>query len=183
MKTGFIKLSAFLSVAAAVVAVNAWVAANPPSVEPILTAQQPLQQPGETLDLRPLPPALEATQLSVRPIFRVSRRPWAPPPPPEAPPAPPPAAVVEAAPAPAPVQQVPELQVSLFGVQMQPTGAQALLARPGEPVPQWVRKGEAVDGWTLTDVDKNSVKFLAGETTRTVELHVPLPIPSDDLSQ
>lgn len=163
-----------IGAAAVLVASNVWISTSPPSSEPILAADRPVDLPDETTPSQPLPAAFESTQLTARPIFRVSRRPWMPPPPPEAP-APPPTAAAEPAPAAAPVQQVAELQVALFGLRMFPEGAEALIAKPGEATPQWLRTGEAVDGWTLTSVDGNTAKFSAGEATRTIELHVPLP--------
>lgn len=164
------KSTAVIAAAMAIAAANVWIATRPPSPEPIFVTDKPIELPNETTPSQSLPAMIEATQLTARPIFRASRRPWVAPPIPETL-QPQPVAAAEPAPVAAPVQQVSDLQVSFLGLRIYPDGEEVLIARPGEPVPLWVRIGDDVGGWTLTAIDSNSAKFIAGEATRTIELH------------
>ena len=92
-----------------------------------------------------------------RPLFSPTRRKYQPPlaeetAPPDAP------TPVEVPAQPAPVVAAPKL----LGVTINGDEVAALLQSPSTPNPAWHRMGAGVDGWTITEIDSNSVTFSNG---------------------
>lgn len=163
---------------AAFLVVNYLITRFPPSSEAIISATPPVETPGQTDPFEPLaiPSGMQFTHARERPVFRPTRRPWTAPSAPAAPSLEPPeAAAVPVESPPAPQTQVQPIEMSLIGVHQEPNGARALVLRPGEPKPRWIRAGDIVDSWTVAVIEPGSISVTAGSETRTFDLYVQPP--------
>jgi hypothetical protein len=163
----------------------------------------------EAVPFEALPPG----QIAERPVFSATRKPFVPPPPPAPPPPPPPppvpvpaivevpepplvvegppeipepANIVEAPVIEPPPPQEPQLDPSILqlkGVMTVGGLAQALIVAPESPSGRWVRKGEIIEGWTLTKIDRYSAELKAKNQTTTLELYFEKKPPAVDVTQ
>lgn len=159
------------------VLINIVLASHSPSFEPIVShVAADRASHGE----QPSVPAsnsavLEPVHTSARPIFVQARRPWKPPAV-EVPKSPAKSATTPQQPTSSAVtKNVPDLKVSLIGVQRSPHGTRALLARPGRPQPEWLEIGAVLDNWSLVEIDDSSARFMAGEKSKIVLLYKDVP--------
>ncbi|CAN5392028.1 hypothetical protein BH10PSE7_BH10PSE7_29590 [soil metagenome] len=127
-------------------------------------------KPAVTEDL----PAVTADYSAIlaRPVFSALRKPpRARPPdtPPEGPPPEGPPVMVE------PAEITPPLeppQLVLKGVLLENGRKAALLQSPASPDGMWVEMGKEVNGWTLTQVDRDRVELQAGDAKAAFALYV-----------
>lgn len=147
---------------------------SPPAYDPIMPLARPAD-PGEVsvaIETGSLLPPPQLAHSLERPIFLQSRHSWVAlpsidiePPPPE------PLPIEQILPEPVQTEQRLTLEVSLVGVRKDSQGTKALVARAGIPESRWVRSGEAMDGWTVTQIDADSITFVAGNQSKILELY------------
>lgn len=100
-----------------------------------------------------------------RPLFNDDRKPYVfvAPPPEEKP--------VRTRERPAPASKPPQ-QMSLTAIVITPEKSLAILQAGNNKILQRVRLGETIDGWTLAEIQDQSVVLKQGEQTQTLELEV-----------
>ena len=107
-----------------------------------------------------VPPMEAFSEITERPLFREDRRPFVPPPaPPQEPEMPPPAE--------------PDIttQIALRATIIIGDKRIALIQVHGNDEQQKIRQGEAFNGWTLADVQSDSISMKKGDEVRRIELN------------
>jgi len=105
-------------------------------------------------EFRP-PQQRQFNEISARPLFFPSRRPFTPPP--------------EGAAAAAPVAE-PAAVLELIGVLLTDRERAALLQPAGQPGAQWVREQQTVAGWLVEEITPDRVRLREGDRVEVVEL-------------
>jgi hypothetical protein len=108
----------------------------------------------EPSEFRP-PPQRQFNEISTRPLFFPSRRPFAP-------------STVEAEAQAAAVADPAALE--LIGVLLTDRERAALLQPAGQPGAQWVREQQAVAGWLVEEITADRVRLRDGDRVEVVEL-------------
>jgi len=101
------------------------------------------------------PPQRQFDEISARPLFFPSRRPFAPPAGAEAEAA----AVAE-----------PAIALELIGILLTERKRAALLQPAGQPGAQWVREQQTVAGWLVEEIAPDRVRLRDGDQVEVVEL-------------
>ena len=114
---------------------------------------------GEAADAA-LPPINAFAEIIERPLFREDRRPFVPPP------APPP----QTPEAPRPAEPDITEQISLRATIIIGAKRIALIQVLGDSKQQKLRQGEVFNGWTLADVQSDSIAMKKGDEVRRIEL-------------
>jgi hypothetical protein len=110
----------------------------------------------------PRPPAANAVeQIAARPLFSESRRPYVPP-----------AAPVEEAAA-EPGQ--PGSLLELAGIYLSGTDQAALLLVSGG-TPEWLRKGQLIEGWEIEAIERDRVRLRKGERQQVLRLREDIAV-------
>jgi hypothetical protein len=131
---------------------------------PTVTAAPP---GAPTLDLaeRPAPPRAPADdaveQIAARPLFSASRRPYGPPPVPIE------DAVLE------PIR--PASPLELAGIYLTETDRAALLLVAGG-TPEWLRKGQLIEGWRIEAIEQDRVQLRKGERQQVLRLREDIAV-------
>lgn len=108
-----------------------------------------------------VPPMEAFSEIMERPLFREDRRPFVPPP---APPAQEPEM-------PPPVEPDITTQIALRATIIIGDKRIALIQVHGNDEQQKIRQGEAFNGWTLADVQSDSISMKKGDEVRRIELN------------
>jgi hypothetical protein len=154
----------WLTVCAGLAAIVAYELTNGLPLAPTVTAAPPGAPPLEVAARPALPraPAEDAVgQIAARPLFADTRRPYQPPPEP----------VAEAPPE--PVQ--PGLPLELAGTYLAGSDRAALLVAGGTP--EWLRKGQLIDGWRIEDIAQDQVQLRKGSRQQVLRLRDDLAAP------
>ena len=126
-------------------------------IAPDVTAAAPAtalpEAPPEPREFQP-PPKREFNEISARPLFFPSRRPFVPP---DAP-----AATQAAAP--------PPTGVELIGVLLTEQERAALVQPQGEAAAHWVHERQTVAGWSVEEIAADHVKLRDGDRVEVVKL-------------
>jgi hypothetical protein len=102
------------------------------------------------------PPPRQFNEISARPLFFPSRRPFAPPP-------------AEAT-AQAAEDAEPAVALELIGVLLTERKRAALLQPAGQPGAQWAREQQTFAGWLVEEIAPNHVRLREGDRVEVVEL-------------
>ena len=108
-----------------------------------------------------VPPLDAFSEIMKRPLFREDRRPFVPPP------APPP----QEPETPRPAEPDIAAQISLRATIIIGTKRSALIQVLGDGKQQKLRQGEVFNGWTLADVQSDSISMKKGDEVRHIELN------------
>jgi hypothetical protein len=127
------------------------VTAAPPSAPTLELAEPPapLRQPDKAA----------VDQIAARPLFSESRRPYVPP-----------SAAVEAT---EPIG--PGSHLELAGTFLTDTDQAALLLLSGR-TPEWLRKGQLIDGWEIETIEQDRVRLRNGEQEQVLQLRADLAV-------
>jgi hypothetical protein len=148
----------WLTVCAGLAAVVAYQLFNSFPLAPTVTAAPPGAPALEVADRPALPrsPREDAVQeIVARPLLSADRRPYVPPP-----------ASVEAA-APAPTH--PSLPLELAGTFLTASHQAALVLVSGG-APEWLRKGQQIDGWRIEVIEQDRVQLRKGDQEQVLRL-------------
>lgn len=107
----------------------------------------------DPIEFRP-PPQRQFNEISARPLFFPSRRPFAPP---------------EDTALAAPVAE-PAVALELIGILLTESHRAALLQPAGQPGAQWVREQQTVAGWLVEEIAPDRVRLREGDRVEVVEL-------------
>jgi hypothetical protein len=111
----------------------------------------------------PRAPAADAVeQIAARPLFSEGRRPFVP-------------SAVPVADAVAEPSQ-PGLALELAGIFLTETDQAALLLAAGG-VPQWLRKGQLIEGWEILAIEQDRVQLRKGAREQVLQLREDLAVP------
>jgi hypothetical protein len=128
------------------------------ALAPDVTAAAPTsampEAPPEPGEFRP-PPQRQFNEISARPLFFPSRRPFAPAP----------EGTAEAA-----AVAEPAVALELIGVLLTDRERAALLQPAGEPGAQWVREQQTIAGWLVEEIALDRVWLREGDRVEVVEL-------------
>ena len=102
------------------------------------------------------PPQRQFNEISARPLFFPSRRPFA--------------APTDDAAAQAAAGAEPAAALELIGVLLTDRERAALLQPTGEPAPQWAREQQTVAGWLVEEIAADRVRLRDGDRVELVEL-------------
>ncbi|MER8785953.1 hypothetical protein NKH60_33105 [Mesorhizobium sp. M1006] len=157
-------VSAMAAAIAGLVAVNAGLYDTPVDIAPIASAKGRdgvmMSAPGGSLQI---PDAGDFSETFERPLFSPTRRKFVPEPV-QAPAVEVASVAVEQ---PAAQNVAPAVAPSLLGISIHGGAAKALLRIAGADAAVWYGKGEIVDGWTVSTIDKNqAVLDRDGKVTR-----------------
>jgi hypothetical protein len=100
-------------------------------------------------------------EIAARPLFSPSRRPFV---------------AAEEEPPPAPPPSLPP--VELIGVLMTEQQRAALVQAVGEGEANWVREGNAIQGWEVEKIESSSVQLRAGDRLEKVVLRADTAVPA-----
>jgi hypothetical protein len=106
-------------------------------------------------------------EITERPLFYPSRKPWTPPPPPPPPPAPTPVAK-----APSPLTNY-----ALVGVIVSGDQRSALIRPPGNKKAITITEGQDLAGWKLQEITSVSLRFGAGDASYEMKFRKPSESP------
>jgi len=155
----------WLTVCAGLVAILAYELTNGVPLAPTVTAAPPGAPALEVAERPPLPRAPDAAaveQIAARPLFSDTRRPYQPPAEP---------VVEEAAPEPA----QPGLPLELAGTYLA-GGDRAALLLPAGGSPEWLRKGQLIEGWRIEDIAQDRVQLRKGNRQQVLLLRDDLAV-------
>jgi hypothetical protein len=154
----------WLTVCAGLAAIVAYELSNGLPLAPTVTAAPPSAPPLDVAE-RPAPPrapaAAAAELIAARPLFSDTRRPYQPPPEP----------VMEAASEPGQSG----LSLELAGTYLAGSDQAALLLVAGGS-PEWLRKGQLIDGWRIEDIAQDRVQLRKGNRQQVLLLREDLAV-------
>ncbi|MEZ5810812.1 MAG: hypothetical protein R3D45_05285 [Rhizobiaceae bacterium] len=167
-----VKFAALGAALLALVLTNAYMAASPLEMSPVLNGARAAKQlaGGETDDDNAGIGRIEEltfVQAFSRPLFRPDRRKFEPPKPK---PKPKPAKVAKKQP---PKMQVPPPTFRVVGISINAAGARALIVGGPGGQPQWFAEGEAIGPWKLAAIENETVTLTHGAGEVSISLYPP----------
>jgi hypothetical protein len=135
------------------------------SLAPEVTAAAPVSPEidwtPDSVDFEPPSPG-SLDEITARPLFSPSRKPF----------------VVPSDDEPAPAADQPLPAVQLIGVLLTEEQRAALMQAEGAIEPGWVREGAEIQGWRVETIEQNRVHLRADDRLETVELRPDTAVPA-----